>query len=136
VNWQWGEIKTGGIWSMAGWFWHWVRMPGGGGVVSPIVRGSSGTALGIVWMDGCVFGRLLGVVSPTGIYWLRIGSVNSLPLVLVLVVVLVVVVVGGCDDMRHRYGATICATDMVRRYGATICKAGNRKGQERIALGP
>jgi hypothetical protein len=84
-----------------------------------IVRGSSGDRLVLLrgssrWMGAC--SPISGViVSPTGIYWLRIGSINSLPLVLVLVVV------GWW--MRHRYGATICTTDMHCRYGATICKA-------------
>ena len=36
---------------------HWVRMRG---VVSPIVKGSSGAAQGIDLVDGCVFGRVLG----------------------------------------------------------------------------
>ncbi len=84
-----------------------------------IVRGSSGDRLVLLrgssrWMGAC--SPISGViVSPTGIYWLRIGSINSLPLVLVLVVV------GWW--MRHRYAPPICIADMVRRYGATICKA-------------
>ena len=88
-----------------------------------IVRGSSGDRLVLLrgssrWMGAC--SPISGViVSPTGIYWLRIGSINSLPLVLVLVVV------GWW--MRHRYAPPICIADMVRRYGATICKAWKQK---------
>ena len=56
------------------------------GVVSPIVRGIALVLLrgSSRWMGAC--SPISGViVSPTGIYWFRIGSINSLPLVLVLV---------------------------------------------------
>ena len=79
-----------------------------------LLWGSSG------WMGAC--SPISGViVSPAGIYWPATGSVNSFPFV----------GSGGwfwfwwwmrryapliwCDDMRRRYGATICTTDMQGR---------------------
>ena len=53
------------------------------------------------------------IVSPAVIYWFRIGSINSLPLVLVLVVGwLVDAPPIWCDDMHHRYAPPICIADM------------------------
>ena len=101
---------------------HWVRMPGGlSGDRQDVVRGS-------IWCAGACAVISGVIVSPAVIYRLRIGCVNSFTFV------------GsgsgsggggsgggGCDDMRRRYGATICTTDMVRRYGEPICKAGKQK---------
>ena len=48
MNWQWGEIKTGGIWSMLVDGGMVLVMGQDAWVLPAIVRGSSGTALGIV----------------------------------------------------------------------------------------
>lgn len=89
--------------------------------------GFSGAALVLLWGSSRWMGAcsvISGVlVSPAGIYWLRIGSINSLPFVgsgsgsgsggwLV---------VGGW--LMRRYAPPICIADMHCRYGATICKA-------------
>ena len=104
-----------------------------------VVRGSSGCRQGIDLVAGACSVISGVIVNPASIYWLRIGSVNSFPFVRSGGGG------GGCDDMRHRYAPPICATDMRHRYGATICatdmvrryaRPENRKGQERIALGP
>jgi len=64
--------------------------------VLPAIVSSSGDRLVLLrgssrWMGACSV--ISGViVSPAGFHRLRIGSVNSFPLVLVLVLVLVVVV--------------------------------------------
>jgi hypothetical protein len=48
VRWQWGETETGGIWSMLVDGGMVLVMGQDAGVLPAIVRGSSGTALGIV----------------------------------------------------------------------------------------
>ena len=111
---EWGEAETGLIWSMAGWF-------GTGSGCQGIVRGLSGDRQGIVrgsiwWMGACAV--ISGViVSPAGISGPAPGAlIHSCSFVRSFV--------GsggsgsggggggGCDDMRRRYGATICTTDM------------------------
>jgi hypothetical protein len=128
VYWQWGEIKTGGIWSMLV----------DGGMVLVLGQDASGDASGdrqnvvrgSIWCAGACAVISGVIVSPTGIYWLRTGSINSFPLVLVLVLVVVVVV--DATDMHHRYAPPICIADMVRRYA----RPENRKGQEHMLLAP
>ena len=126
VYWQWGEAETGLIWSMAGWFWYWVRMRQG--MRQDVVRGS-------IWCAGACSVISGVIVSPAVISGPAIGSVNSFPFVRSFVGS------GGgwlvdaticATDMDCRYGATICATDMVRRYA----RPENRKGQEHVAPGP
>lgn len=100
------------------------------GVLPTIVRGSSGTALGIDLVCGCVCGHVGDDRQSCGHFrgsnwdalihsrsFVGSGSGSG---------------GGGCDDMRRRYGATICTTDMHRRYA----RHENRKGQEQYALGP
>ena len=133
VRWQWGEIETVWIWSMAGWFWYWVRMPG-------CCLPSSGDRLvllwGSIWCAGACAVISGVIVSPAGIYWFRywfrIGSINSFGSGSGSGGWLVDAPPIWCDDMHHRYALPIWCDDMVRRYA----RHENRKGQEHIALGP
>lgn len=56
------------------------------------------------------------IVDSRGISGPATGSVNSFPFRSFVRSFWWWWLVGGCDDMRHRYGATICIADMVRRY--------------------
>jgi len=106
------------------WFWHWVRMRG---CCLP-----SSHRQGIVWycsgdrLDGWVRVRSFAGCRQSCGHFIGSGSaalIHSRSLVLVVGSGSG----GGCDDMRHRYGATIWIADMDCRYGATICKAGKQK---------
>jgi len=101
-------------------------------VLPAIVRGSSGTALGSSRCAGACAVISGVIVSPAVISGPAIGCVNSFPFVRWLWFwfwwwwMRRYAPPIWCDDMRHRYGATICATDMQGMK--------TEKGQEHMLL--